>query len=78
MYSRFAVITSITAVLVTGCGDSVDKVKLAEYENCLEVKSREWVSLQIYDDGDSLFNPEITSRYTATEWIQEECAEFKP
>jgi len=73
MRKRLIVITFITGLLVTGCGDDSEyKTKLSYYESCISSESNAYIN------GVQIYNPNTGGTYTPFEYATARCEQFRP
>ena len=77
MRYRIAVIAVLTGLLVTGCaGNLQEKLKLIEYENCLDVQGTSYQSA--LNQGYGVDNDLDGNKDTAADYAQRVCDQYKP
>jgi hypothetical protein len=77
MRNRLIIITFITGLLVTGCGSNLEeKLKLIEYENCLDVQGTSYQSA--LNQGYGVDNDLDGNKDTAADYAQRVCDQYKP
>ena len=77
MRYRITVIAVLTGLLVTGCGgDLQEKLKLIEYENCLDVQGTSYQDA--LNQGYGVDNDLDGNKDTAADYAQRVCDQYKP
>ena len=77
MRYRIAFIAVLTGLLVTGCGSNLEeKLKLIEYENCLDVQGTSYQSA--LNQGYGVDNDLDGNKDTAADYAQRMCDRYKP
>jgi hypothetical protein len=78
MRYRITVLAVLTGLLVTGCGGNLqEKLKLIEYENCLNVRGNSY-QINSLNQGYGIDNDLDGEFDSAPEFAQRVCDQYKP